>query len=394
MQLSFYLDARGREPRRLLERWPALTGVAAATEGRGIATTVVQPAEVDAQVSWTGVDVHFVRERSPPALLKGRGHWMRPLPWRLVDHVAALEPDLVHVHSLSFPLHVRLLAQRMPGIPLLVQDHADGVLPGVRRRLQRFGLAPVDGVAFTAREQARPFRDADVLRPEHAIFEVVEVSTEFGPGDRRAARRQTGLHGDPCLLWVGHLDPNKDPLTVLDAFRRARPSLPDPRLWFCYRAAPLLDRVRERVAEDEVLRERVRLLGPRPHPEIEGMLRAADFLVQGSHREGSGFAVIEALACGTPPLVTDIPAFRRLTDDGRVGSLTPPGDPAAMAEAIVAWSSRDRGEARRAARRHFERELSYEAIGRDLARAYRELLSGGGGEQRRSTGIPRARGTR
>src|SRR6185295_6630591 len=115
----------------------------------------------------------------------------------------------------------------------------------------------------------------------------------------------------------------------------------------CFRSAPLLEAVRARIATDPVLKGRVQLLGTLPRAALEQYLRAADFLVQGSHAEGSGVALIEALACGTTPLVTDIPSFRRITGEGAVGALVPPGDSAALARAIRSWSCRDRLALRR-----------------------------------------------
>jgi glycosyltransferase involved in cell wall biosynthesis len=124
---------------------------------------------------------------------------------------------------------------------------------------------------------------------------------------------------------------------------------------------------------DERLSGRVHLLGAWAHARIEQLLRAADFLVSGSHIEGSGYAVIEALACGTSPLVTDIPSFRKLTRNGEVGGLVPVGDAAAMAERVVEWSARPRDPLRRAARQHFERELSFAVLGTRLRDAYMAL---------------------
>ena len=139
-------------------------------------------------------------------------------------------PDVVHVHGLERPLAARRLAQALGGVPVLVQDH--GTVPpiGWRRRAWRWAYAPVAGVAFTAREQAAPFVAAGALRGDVPVFEVLESSTTFTPGDREAARRATGMFGDPCLLWTGRLDANKDPLTVLAALERAVPRLPDARL--------------------------------------------------------------------------------------------------------------------------------------------------------------------
>ena len=205
------------------------------------------------------------------------------------------------------------------------------------------------------------------------VFEVLESTSRFTPGDAALARARTGLAGDPCFLWVGRLDDNKDPFTVLEAFSRAAAVLPGARLWMAYGEAPLRRRVERRIREDAVLSPRVRLLGTLPHEQVEWALRAADFLVLGSHREGSGYAVIEALACGTTPLVTEIPSFRRITGEGAHGALSPPGDAGAMAAAMVDWAGRDRGALRREARRHFERSLSSGAMGGQLFHAYRSV---------------------
>ena len=246
---------------------------------------------------------------------------------------------------------------------------------GWRRSVAQWGLAAADAVAFTDRAQALPFLDAGVLGSEHRIFEVIEGSTRFTPGDLATARAASGVTGDPCLVWVGRLDANKDPLTVLDAVSRACDSLPSLRLWCCHAEAPLLSAVQQRIDGDPRLAERVRLLGRLERPAVQDLLRAADFLLLGSHREGSGYAVIEALACGATPLVTDIPSFRRITDGGRVGALSPVGDAEAMARAIVDWASRDRATLRKNARDQFERALSFDAIGMELRQVYEALVA-------------------
>ena len=97
-------------------------------------------------------------------------------------------------------------------------------------------------------------------------------------------------------------------------------------------------------------------------------MQAADLFVLGSHQEGSGYSVIEALACGLPPIVTDIPSFRSLTGEGAVGALWPCGDSRALCEALA--SARFDPPARAAVRAHFDRELSLGSLGRKLAAMY------------------------
>ncbi|MBX6365164.1 MAG: glycosyltransferase family 4 protein [Gemmatimonadetes bacterium] len=362
------LDRERRNAAALLDAWPTLLDVARAAADAGVQVEILQAAHRDEVVERDGIRCHFVAE---PGLLRAPGTRGAAgvVPFRMARRAAALGPEVVHVNGLAFPLHARALAAVLPRAALLFQDHGD-VPPARRQRLHAWGLAFADGVCFAAREQARPFVDAGVLPGDVAIFEVPESSTRFTPGSRAAARAATGVHGDPALLWVGRLDANKDPLTVLDALSRALPLLPDPHLWCAFGDAPLLPAVRARLDAEPALAARVHLLGRVPHAEVEALARAADLLLLASHREGCPFAVIEALACGATPLLSDIPAHRALTGRGAVGALFPPGDAAALADALVAWSGRNRALLRRAAREHFERELSFAAVGRKLADAY------------------------
>ncbi len=357
----------------LLDAWPTLSGVAEAVVAAGTGCTVVQASWTVATRRRGGVTYHFLRPDGLTLERVGVPAALRRRP-RLLAQIARLKPDVVHVHGLTFAAATHALGRALPAVPVLVQDHADRPRGGVRGMIQGWGLALADGIAFTAREQAVAFVTAGLLDADVPVFEVLESSSAFTPGDAGQARSRTGVFGDPCLLWLGHLDANKDPLTVLDGLSRAAAHLPDPHLWFFFRSAPLLGAVERRIATDPALRGRVHVLGTRPHAEVEHLLRAADFLVQGSHREGSGFAVIEALACGTTPLVTDIPSLDKITGGGAVGALSRPGDAVGMAEALLEWSRRDRAALRSAARAHFERELSFEAIGRQLCAAYQALL--------------------
>jgi len=356
--------------------WWTQPAFAQAAMRAGVDVTVVQAGWRDAVLEREGVAFHFVRERPGFRLRRRLGFWASPRPWNVARRIVELRPQLIHLHGLSFPLQARFLGRHVPNAPVLIQDHKDVVPPRWQRPIHRFGLANIAATAFTERAQALPFVEAGILRADLPVFELLENSSWFVPGSQPEARARTGLRGDPCLLWLGHLNANKDPLMVLDALARAAPELKDPQLWCCYLSAPLLDQVVARIATDPRLTGRVHLMGPRPRGDVEHLLRAADFLVQGSHVEGSGFAVIEALACGTTPLVTDIPSFRWITGGGVAGGLCPPGDSQAMARLLVQWSARDRVALRTAARAHFERALSFEAIGAQMRTAYDALLGG------------------
>lgn len=366
-QVSFYLDPQGREPEQLLEDWPSLVDVAEAVSATGAHVTVIQACSRMRKLTRHDVDYHFLTpDQVVPTIA------CTEMFSGLVQNLGA---QVFHIHGLGFPEDLQALAKLMPEAPIIAQDHADRPPRIWRRLITRRGLAMLSGVAFCASAQAQTFVSAGLLQADTTIYEIPESTSRFVPGDREQARRVTGLHGDPCLLWVGHLDDNKDPLTVLDGVSEAVRQLPQLQLWCCFGTAPLLADVQRRIDLDSRLRDRVHLLGRVPHHKIQLLMQAADLFVLGSHREGSGYSLIEALACGLPPVVTDIPSFRSLTGQASVGQLWSCGDARGLCDSLLAIASQDQPQLRRSVREHFEAELSFAALGRKLTAAYEDLLT-------------------
>src|SRR5581483_9617375 len=336
VQIGFHLDPHGREPERLLEDWTTLVDVAEAGQQAGARGSVVQAARRAQVLIRNGVCYHFFAPGADVLALLNN-----------------LDPDVIHVHGLCFPREVLRLAASLPSVPILLQDHASRPPRLWQRPLHRRAFAAAAGVAFCAKAQSLPFEHARLVEGKTSIHVIAESTSRFRPGAQADARVRTGLSGNPCLLWVGHLDANKDPMTVLEVVSRAVDALPGLSLWCCYGEAPLETLVTRRIEQDASLRGRVHLLGRRPHAEIESLMQAADAFVSGSHREGSGYALIEALACGLPPLVTDIPSFRSLTGDGAIGRLWWRGNPQSLADGLLGIAAELSPGRRAVVRAHF-----------------------------------------
>ena len=358
---SFVRPRGHADPDRLLDEWPTLIDVAAAVVDAGVAVTLVQSFARDVVLERRGVTCRFVREPALPGFSSGLA------PHRLARAAAGSSADVIHVNGLDFPGHTRAMCAT--GIPVLAQDHASRA--GGRRLRRAWGLARVAAVAFTDAAQADPFVAEGSVRGDVPIFSVPESSTRFTPGDQAETRAATGLHGDPAVLWVGRLDSNKDPLTVLDAVEIAVASLPGLQLWCCFHEQPLMAQVERRIQDSAALKERVHLLGRVPHAQIEQLCRAADIFMLASHHEGASFALIEAVACGATPVVSDIPSFRRLVGDA--GALAAPGEASAFAAALVDTACKPRAALRRKALAQFEMNLSFESLGRQWREVYRAL---------------------
>ncbi len=352
-------------PEQLLARWPTLGAVASAVARAGVEITVLQPFHRAAQLEQGGVTYRFVEEPALPGRSTGF------MPWRLAAEARRCRPDVIHVNGLDFPAHIRALCG--VGAPVLVQDHASA--PDRHRCARRWGLAKVAGALFTDERQAEGFFAHGSLPPGLPVFAVPESSSDFAPGDQQAARAACGIVGDPAVLWVGRLDANKDPLTILAAVEIAARQLPGLRLYCCFHEQPLLAAVEARIGASPLLRERVVLIGQVPHRRIEDLARAADLFMLGSHHEVLGFALMEAMACGLVPIVSDIPPFRRSTADGAVGALVPVGDAQGFAQALLDHARRPRAAARAAVLAHFQRNLSFERVGARLREIYETVAA-------------------
>jgi glycosyltransferase involved in cell wall biosynthesis len=367
VHIGFFLDPHGRSPAELLSAWSTLVDVAEAASTPGIRVSVVQNCSHIEQLDRNGVQYHFLPFEDAALGAAHRAAY-RALLRRLA-------PDVFHVHGLDFSRQVLSLAELCAGVPIILQDHASRPPRIWRRSSARRGMSAAAGIAFCSLDQARPFAAAGLIGASTKVYEIPESTSRFAPGDRDEARRITGIEGDPAVLWVGHLDANKDPLTVLEGISAAARELPQLRLYCCFASAPLLGAVKGRIAADAILRDKVHLLGRLPHERIELLMRAADIFVLGSHREGSGYSLIEALACGLPPAVTDIPSFRSLTGAGSVGSLWPCNDPPALCQALKSIARRGGPEMRATVRAHFTSELSFDALGLKLMAMYEDVLA-------------------
>jgi glycosyltransferase involved in cell wall biosynthesis len=361
-QINFVPVPKGTNGTETLEKWSSLVDVAEAAATSGARVSVIQAATNAEYIERNGISYHFTHSPLEDSLSRRANRFST-----LLEEVGA---DILHVHGLDFAEDAFAISKHLPNLPILFQDHANRPPRWWRWPQSRRWYGAASGVAFTTTELAAPFIKTGLLRPDSNVFAIPESTCRFTRGSRARARAETGLHGDPCILWVGHLNHGKDPLTVLDGVARAAEALPGLQLWCVFGNAPLLADVQRRIHRDSHLAGRVHLLGQLPHERIEWLMRAADLFVSGSHSESCGYAVLEAMACGITPVVTDIPSFRALT--GEIGHLWHCGNSDSLSEALIrAVANRPTPEQVRA---HFDSALSPTALGRQWAKAYATVI--------------------
>ncbi len=311
-----------------------------------------------------GVNYYFLKGK------KGKT-W---IPSRLHRLVKSLKPDVILLHGFLNPIQVLLLRVKLK-CPLIVQYHGGGVPSGITGFLYRWIKKFVKNYVFTGAAQVDEFVQKGIIDSGSKIFEIMEGSTYKKGVDKQHARKHLGIPENAgVLLWVGRLDENKDPLTVISGFEKLCNKYPDLRLYMVYGEEKLLKEIKSRMERSQVLQQSLVLVGKVPNSDLDVYYSSADIFVLGSHYEGSGFALCEALACGCIPLVTDIPSFRMMTDQGKLGSLWNPGDQESFLTSAEQVLNCEKQKQSDAAVLFFEQELSYQAIAKKQIAMFDSVL--------------------
>jgi D-inositol-3-phosphate glycosyltransferase len=182
---------------------------------------------------------------------------------------------------------------------------------------------------------------SDLYLADPARIRIVAPGVDhafFGPGDRRQARRALALdEKGPLLLFVGRIQPLKGvPIAVRTLAALGRDH-PDARLVVVGgpsgpEGETEVESIAALVAELG-LEGRVSFVPPRPHELLSTYYRAADVCLVPSRSESFGLVALEAAACGTPVVASDVGGLRSLIDHGRTGYLVEDRAP----ESFAAW---------------------------------------------------------
>jgi len=226
---------------------------------------------------------------------------------------------------------------------------------------------------------SRPLRDtmvgAGALADRVTVIHNGVDPTRFHRGDGAAARRELGLQADKrVLLSVGSLVEAKGFQHLLHGL--AKSSSAGQVHLYIVGSGPHAGRLRG-LAVREGLGDRVTFLGLLPQDELPRWYQAADFFCFGSYREGCPNVILEALACGTPVVSTDVGAVPDLVEQGRDGVLFAPGSAQAFARALEEALSRewDRDAIAEAGSRR-----SWDHVAREYYAVFEEALGRGRGQ--------------
>ena len=279
--------------------------------------------------AFTRFMINFIRREGRYDLIHAN-FWMSGLVASAIKHQLNI-PFVITFHALG---RVRRVYQgKNDNFPDTRFEIEDQIISAANRIIAE---CPQDKEDLTHLYQADPNRVTIVP----AGFDPQEME----PINKIAARKQLGLPEDEhIILQLGRLVPRKGIDTVIHGLARlvrdygiqarlvvvgGESENPDPS------TTPELERL-IKIAQDERVDNRVTFVGRRQRDVLKYYYSAADVFVSTPWYEPFGITPLEAMACGTPVIGSNVGGIKYTVADGKTGFLVPPKDPDALAARLA-----------------------------------------------------------
>lgn len=243
----------------------------------------------------------------------------------LAEHLKRNGVVHLHNHIATASCTVAMLASKVSGIPYSFTIHGSGIFfePMHWRIDEKTAQASfVSCISHFCRSQVMMFSDSTHWSKLHIVH------CSVNPERYNGAHQQRGQH----LLFVGRLAGGKGVTVLFEAFEQLLPRFPDLHLTLIGDGPARLELETE--AKQRCLGDVVTFTGYRSQAEVAEALKEVDMLVLPSFAEGVPVVLMEAMASGLPVVSSRVGGIPELVEDGVSGLLVPPGDTAALADAI------------------------------------------------------------
>ena len=289
-------------------------------------------------VRWEGVNYHFFHRKLRP-------YTFAPgiFPWLAAN---TAKYDLVHIHSLfSFTSTTAGWVARLTGTPYVVQPHGSLGVWGIKQRRPAFKqlslrLAELPILRHAATVYLNTEREVEEMHAVgiRASSDVINYAIDFPVIDR--ARFASLFHdyyadlsNNKLILFLSRLHPKKGLDMLLPAFKSVLAAVPDAVLLLVGDGDPAYVAQLRKLAEELGISNSVRFMGFLSGDLKWGAFAAAKVFVLPSYSENFGIAPIEAMATGTPVVVSDQAAVCKEVEKCS-GGIVVPCNTEAFAKAI------------------------------------------------------------
>jgi len=246
------------------------------------------------------------------------------------------KPSYVHVHV---ALKVGVLARWIKttwGVPYLISEHWTGYLEEADHRLEHLPALQQSQLEQVFREAAGVTVVSDHLGraiQKHFPFIMYKVIPNV-VDDSIFYPASSPLNDAMQLIHVSNMSYQKNTEAILKALSILKQSNFSFQMNVYGSSNPAIETLLDKLD----LKEQVCIKGEVPQPELAEGMRHSTALVLYSRFETFGCVIIEANASGIPVILSDLPVFQELVEEGKNGVFVQQDDPEALAEAIRAFA--------------------------------------------------------
>ncbi len=287
------------------------------------------------------------------------------IPVATMIYLTKRKPDIILVQGLIFPIQV--LALRLflgKKVKILLNHHADRPFTSLKRFIQKIADSYIDQYLFSSYGNAAEWVESGQIKSYEKITQLPPTLTWFYKKHKTICRQQLQMDDELHYIWVGRLNENKDPVTLLTGFEKLLQAQPLAKLHLIYQSTDLLVLLKEKIANSDLLKNAIYFEGYVPNEELITWYNAADFFISTSHMEGGSVSILEAMSCGCIPIVTSIPASMKTIGDGKYGFYFTPGNADQLYKILMDTACIDQSAFSQNIENYFNEELSVEAVGK------------------------------
>jgi len=240
--------------------------------------------------------------------------------------------DLIHIHGVDFFIDMMGACKWMHGRPVVLSTHGGFFHTPWFPALKKTYFQTVTRMALTGVDRviASSPKDEQLFSQISRRVDLVENGIDY-QNFSRVEKREAGGEN---LVFIGRISKNKRVDRLLEMMAILRQQRPEATLTVIGPDWEGLQAGLETQAADLGLDDAVRFTGALSQEAMFDYLADASLFVSASEYEAFGLSTVEAMATGTVPVVSRIPAFSDLVADGETGFLADFSDPETAAAAI------------------------------------------------------------
>ena len=304
--------------------------------------------------------------------------------------------DLIHANFFMSGLVAMTLKQRL-NIPFVITFHALGHVRRIHQQEQdRFPIERLSIETELVSQADRiiaecPQDQEDLIFFYQADHRKIRIAPcgfnpdEFYPMDRELSRQALELDSnEKLILQLGRMVPRKGVDNVIRALSLLKDEQVCPKLVIVggeksadnLVVCPEIQRLKKLAAELDV-EERVIFTGRKDREQLKIYYDAADVFVTTPWYEPFGITPLEAMACGTPVIGSNVGGIKFSVVDGKTGFLVPPNSPQILAEKILCLltDSELLEEMGESALKRVQEHFTWKKIAESVSDIYEEVIS-------------------